>query len=349
VPTKFYVVDSRAGTTFEYGATGSSLDDQSWPVASTAGVVGATANADGTRIWILDFDMIVHVHDNDGTLVGSWLADKGGAPVSSPNGIATDGTDIWIVDAWGAQVKRYAGAATREAGSQTPISSFKIDKHGTGITTDGNTIWIANRETDSVYLYTTDGDLYSEWPLHSANTWAVGATIDPSGASDSIWIVDQDTDSVYEYQRDTGEYRGSFALDTAAGNTYPSGIADPPPPTVGRTMPPSLVAPSETEPSSNTSWLASASYLPLGLSRRPSEPRFDALWSEPVDAHIVPSDFGRDTVWVNETWLLPLSPIDGAQRPESATAFVDLCLHEIADDDLDLLDDDLLSLIATGG
>jgi hypothetical protein len=349
VPTKFYVVDSRADAIFEYGATGVSLDDQSWSMASTADeAVGATANADGTRIWVLDFDMIVFVYDNDGTLVGSWFAEKGGTPVSSPNGIATDGTDIWIVDAWGAQVKRYAGAATRDAGSQAPISSFKIDKHGTGITTDGNTIWIVNRETDRVYMYTTDGDLYSEWPLHNANTWSVGATIDPSGASNSIWIVDRDTDSVYEYHRDTGEFRGSFALDNAAGNTYPSGIADPPPPTVGKTMPRSLVDPSLAEPSSTTSWLASASYLPLELSQRPSEPQFVSLWSEPVDEHVVPSDFGRKTAWVNETWLLPLSPADVVQRPEATKAFMELCFHEIADEEVDLLDDDLLALIAAG-
>ena len=54
------------------------------------------------------------------------------------------------------------------------------------------------------------------------------------------------------------------------------------------------------------------------------------------------------TAWVNDTWLLPLSPADVVQRPEATKAFTEVGFHEIGDDELDLLDDDLLALIAAG-
>ena len=78
-------------------------------------------------------------------------------------------------------------------------------------------------------MYTTAGDLLGDWELNSANNCPAGLTIDPSGASSSIWVVDWLSDRVYEYHRDTGAFLGSFPLDTAAGNTGPQGIADPPP------------------------------------------------------------------------------------------------------------------------
>ena len=198
---------------------------------------------------------------------------KGGTPVSSPNGIATDGTDIWIVDAWGAQVKRYAGAATRDAGSQAPSSSFKIDKHGTGITTDGSTIWIVNRETDRVYMYTTAGDLYSEWPLHSANTFPVGATIDPSGASNSIWVVDTGHGQRLRVRSRHGRISGQLCSGYRCRQYVSIRHCRSAATHRRKTLPQSLVDPSVAEPSSTTSWLAGASYLPLELSQRPSDPR----------------------------------------------------------------------------
>ena len=60
-----------------------------------------------------------------------------------------------------------------------------------------------------------------------------GITLDPASPS-HLWIVDNGTDRVYQYDnavvRTNGSQAasGSFALDTAAGNTNPQGIADPP-------------------------------------------------------------------------------------------------------------------------
>ena len=77
---------------------------------------------------------------------------------------------------------------------------------------------------------TTGAQLQNDWPLDDANVNPSGLTIDPTGNSNSVWVVDIGSDSVYEYDRDSGDYLGSFPLDTAAGNIGPTGIADPPPP-----------------------------------------------------------------------------------------------------------------------
>ncbi len=45
---------------------------------------------------------------------------------ATPEGIATDGTDVWIVDSKSDKVFRYAGAASRLSGSQNAASSFSL-------------------------------------------------------------------------------------------------------------------------------------------------------------------------------------------------------------------------------
>ncbi len=349
--TKFYVVNGGPGTQkiFEYGASGALLED-SWPIDSLV-PSGAAANSAGTMLWVVDWGggggAIVMVYDVDGNLTGSWTAKKS----DSATGIATDGTDIWVVNSNDDVVRRYSGAASRLSGNQFPASSFDLESGSPeGITTDGNSLWVVDVSTDQVYRYTTAGVLQGNWPLHSANANPHGLTIDPTGASNSLWVVDSDTDAVYEYDRDTGEFRGIFALDTAAGNSKPSGIADPPPPTAGRaSRQPQLYA-SATEMNNITSWLTSETFvLPLELTQRRFEPRFGTLWRNPVGESVAPIDPGCDTTWANEMRLVPLSPTDVVQRPVVTKAQIEVdAFHEIVDEEMELFDDDLLALIAEG-
>jgi hypothetical protein len=312
--------------------------------------VGATANAEGTRVWVLgvnsatDSGMRVYVYDNNGAELGSWLADQGpGTKIRSPNGIATDGTDIWIVDGWGTRVKRYSNAASRVSGSQTPSSLFVTKDGGSGITTDGSTIWIVNYHTDLVYMYTAAGEFQGDWALHSTNTFPNGLTIDPSGVTDSLWVVDTDTDSVYEYHRDTGEFRGSFALDTVAGNTSPTGIADPPPPTVRKADAP-LPAASLSEPED---------YLPspsrVFAINEGSVPWLSAVaWpnaGQPADDAMA-SDVAELVNWESREWLLAVDTTHQIVKSNSnREAFAARLLKDIADEKTELLDEDLLDLI----
>jgi hypothetical protein len=153
-------------------------------------------------------------------------------------GIATNGTDIWLVDARQDRVYRYANAASRLSGSQNAASSFALNSGNTSpkdIVTDGVNFWVVNDSTtDRVFKYSMTGTLVGSWTIDSANKAPTGLTIDPSGASQSIWIVDNGTDRVYEYTnsriRNSGSQSAAISFALASGNTNPQGIADPPPP-----------------------------------------------------------------------------------------------------------------------
>jgi hypothetical protein len=97
--------------------------------------------------------------------------------------------------------------------------------------TDGTYIWVVNDTTrDRVFRYTLAGALLNSWAINSANSTPTGITLDPSNGSQDIWIVDSGTDRVYRYANArtlTAPTLTSF-FQLAAGNTSPSGIADPP-------------------------------------------------------------------------------------------------------------------------
>ena len=74
-------------------------------------------------------------------------------------GIATNGTDVWIVDANSDKVYKYTGAASRLSGSQNAASSFSLNSGNTSpkdIVTDGGNLWVVNDSTtDKVFKYTS--------------------------------------------------------------------------------------------------------------------------------------------------------------------------------------------------
>ena len=180
----------------------------------------------------------MYVYNNSGGLLGSWTAGTL-ATTATVEGIATNGTDVWIVDAKSDKVYKYAGAATRLSGSQNATSSFSLNSANTSpkdIVTDGVSLWVVNDSTtDKVFKYTLAGSLVNSWTITTAGvTSPTGITIDPANVS-NIWIVDSGTDRVYQYNAAATLANGSshaadlsFAL--AAGNTNPQGIADPPAP-----------------------------------------------------------------------------------------------------------------------
>jgi hypothetical protein len=197
-------------------------------------------------------------------------------------------------------------------------------------------------------MYTTAGEFQGDWALHSANTFPNGLTIDPSGVSDSIWVVDTDTDSVYEYHRDTGEFRGSFALDTAAGNSHPTGIADPPPPTARAAMPQPQSYRSDDEPRGNGALFSrEALMVPAVLPQLPLEPWLRTEQREPSDVPVHRSDPAGDSDSVRDTWLVQLPPANSLRRPEAIGDAADVrLLDDISSEEAELLDEELLALIA---
>ena len=231
--TKFFVVDADVDGTFEYDAQGNSVTDYSLRGNNKASR-GAAASSDGSTVWVLNGNKRVFVYDGDGGYLGNWIA-RGPGRV---DGIATDGTDVWILDRRLDTVFHYAGAAASRAGVVDFTDSFVLhanNKNGRGITTDGTHIWIVNDRSanDNVYKYTVDGVYQGRWTIDPANTRPTGITIDPTGASDAVWIVDNLSDSIYQYNGGTTRTSGSAVADAvfalAATNTNPQGIADPAP------------------------------------------------------------------------------------------------------------------------
>jgi hypothetical protein len=192
----------------------------------------------------------VYVYDAGGALLGSWTA--GGLTANAQvQGIATDGTNIWIVEATQDKVFRYANAAGRLSGSQNAASSFGLNKNNKNpkdIVTDGTHLWVVDdSSTDKVFKYTLSGSLVGSWTISSGGGSPTGITLDLGNNSD-LWIVDSATDRVYKYvgaaSRTSGSQSAATSFPLAPGNTNPQGIADPPAAATGSF---SLVAPAPSK------------------------------------------------------------------------------------------------------
>jgi hypothetical protein len=234
-PNKFYVVDdASANRTYEYAAAGSSVENYALNTGNTA-PRGAASTAAGYKVWVVDANRNVYVYNAAGGPLGSWTAGTL-ANNAIVEGIATDGSDVWIVDAKSDKVFRYSNTAGRTSGSQT-ATSFSLNGGNANpkdIVTDGVHLWVVNDSTaDKVFKYTLTGTLVGSWTIAGAGSSPTGITLDPSGGG-SLWVVDNGTDRVYQFDNARGLAAGSlspsasFAL--AAGNTNPQGIADPPAP-----------------------------------------------------------------------------------------------------------------------
>jgi hypothetical protein len=232
--TKFFVVDSGTPKTYQYGSGGTS-EEISPQLSNDTAPRGVATTAAGTTVWVVDTNKNVYVYDNHGVLLGSWSA--GSLPRNANvTGIATNGTDVWLVDSNSDKVYKYTGAASRLSGSQNAASSFNLVSGKNGntnpqdIVTDGTSFWVVDGSTLKVFKYALSGSSLGSWTIDLANAHPTGITINPSNVSD-IWIVDNGTDKVYQYTGAASRTSGSQnAAATFALNPYdtnPQGIADP--------------------------------------------------------------------------------------------------------------------------
>jgi sugar lactone lactonase YvrE len=191
---KFFVADSGTNAkTYEYGSGGTS-EEITGQLSNNTAPRGVATTTAGTTVWVVDANKNVYVYTNHGVLQGSWSA---GSLSSSATltGIATNGTDIWLVDSYSDKVYDYAGAASRLSGSQNAATSFNLVSHHNGstnpqdIVTDGTSFWIVDGSALKVFKYTLSGSLLGSWSIDPANTHPTGITINPANVGD-IWIVD---------------------------------------------------------------------------------------------------------------------------------------------------------------
>ncbi len=244
-PTKFFVVDDGSpDRTYEYADSAAAIENYSINSGNTT-PRGIATNAAGDKVWVVDKNRKVFVYDAAGGLLGSWTAGSLN-PSATVEGITTDGTSIWIVDAKSDSVFYYQNAASLTSGTVNSTSSFALNsgnKDAKDLVTDGTSLWVVNDSTtDKVFKYNLSGVLQNSWTINSANSAPTGITIDPSNVSPDLWIVDSGTDRVYRYANGrtlaAPTLADSFAL--AAGNTNPQGIADPTLPSLASQSPPTV-------------------------------------------------------------------------------------------------------------
>ena len=227
---RFFVVDNMVDDMFGYATGGENLK-RSDLVSGATDARGITTTVDASKFWILNGNKVVYVVDAAGKSLGSWSA----AQLRQPTGIATDGTDIWIVDKGTDTVYRFNNAAAVTTGSLQASSSFKLARTNAvpeGLATDGTKIWVVNSGSpDRVFVYNMSGTSLGNWSIDSTNVSPTGITIDPTGASQSIWIVDISKDRVFEYADArswmSGRRKASSSFALAPGNTSPQDIVDP--------------------------------------------------------------------------------------------------------------------------
>src|SRR5262249_34680771 len=122
--TKFFVADGGTPKTYEYGSGGTSEEITPETSGDTT-PRGVATTAAGNTVWVVDGNKTVHLYTNHGVLQGPWS--PGGLQGSSQlTGIATNGTDIWLVDSSADKIYKYTGAASRLSGSLTAASSFSL-------------------------------------------------------------------------------------------------------------------------------------------------------------------------------------------------------------------------------
>lgn len=241
-PKRFFVVDdSTTDYSFKYDELGQLLSSHQINSGSS-GPRGVATTSAGDLFWVLNSDGVVYVFDENWSLLGSWTAV---VTFKSFNfqGIATDGTHIWILESVSDRLYYFANGASLRTGSQSFSSSAFVNFR------NGNATDLVYGAQDGVrYLWAVDGTSMrvfryllnsansitspTSWPLNANNTTPRGLTLDLSNDSMDIWVVDSNSDKVYRY----GDARtataptltATFDLSTSSGNTQPEGIAAPP-------------------------------------------------------------------------------------------------------------------------
>jgi RHS repeat-associated protein len=190
---------------------------------------GITTTAAADTFWVVDASKRIVVYDKNGTQIGQWNTNE----VTQPQGIATDGTNLWIVGAAQDNVYYYANGASLRSGTVTATSSFSLasgNNKASDMVTDGQRIWVTDEgTTPKVYVYSMTGSLLGSWTIDSQNVDPSGIALDP--VTRTFWIVDRHTAKVYQYPAaadyTSGSHSAASQFALAAGDINPEGITDP--------------------------------------------------------------------------------------------------------------------------
>jgi len=161
-PPKFFVADSANDTSYQYDDEGNFVGGFEISATESRGI---GINSIGDTLWYVDQTGQVYVHSaNDGSTLGSWQA----TGISDAQGITIDDSDIWIVDATTDSILHFVGAASLRSGSDTADASFSLvaeNSSPSGITTNGEVLWVSDDLADKVFVYDLTGTLLGSWAL----------------------------------------------------------------------------------------------------------------------------------------------------------------------------------------
>lgn len=237
--------DATTNLAYRYSETGTPQGSFTLTAANAA-PRGAASAVTLERTWVLDANRNVYVYDSvSGGLLGSWGAGTL-ASNAQPEGIATNGTDIWIVDNRSDKVFYYAGAANLPLNPQAPpatiaaTSSFSlvssppstVNTNPKDIVSDGASLWVVDdgSKADKVFKYSVAGNYVGNWTIDSANKSPTGIALDPANIG-NMWIADSGTDRVYQYAgvtaRNSGTQAAASSFPLASGNSNPQGLVVP--------------------------------------------------------------------------------------------------------------------------
>jgi RHS repeat-associated protein len=229
--TKFFVADTN-DKVYRYAQNNSGVGN--FTVQSSVNARGIATNRDSNPLWVVSEEGSndkVYVYDSSTELLlGSWTL----TGISSPQGITTDGTNLWVVDSSTKRVSRFNNGAAKRSGSAAASTSFTLHSHNsspTDLVTDGTHLYVVDDACDDVFVYNLTGSFVNRWVLPSANADPSGITIN-TRESNGIYVLDRVDKRVYRYTNRimptsnvTQSAASSFAL--SSGNTNPQGIADP--------------------------------------------------------------------------------------------------------------------------
>ena len=131
----------------------------------------------------------------------------------NPNGISSDGTNIYVVDNTDNRV--YVYSTSGAAITNWALAAANGDAEG--ISSDGTNIYVADVIDNRVYVYSTSGAAITNWALAAANGDPFGISSDGT----NIYVVDINH-RVYVYST-SGAAITNWALAAANGDPY--GIA----------------------------------------------------------------------------------------------------------------------------
>ena len=142
--------------TFKYSPAGASVGNFALQAGNTD-PRDIAANADGSKLWVLDKDKNVNVYNSDGTAQGLWKADGLG---TEPEGITLDGNDLWMADR-DRKIHWYDDAAANTSGTDKADKTFAPvdERQPEGHRDRRHKLWVVTEGgTDYVYRFTIARD-----------------------------------------------------------------------------------------------------------------------------------------------------------------------------------------------